>query len=83
MWKLDDFSWISVNHNGTSVIDWNTWTEYKLREGEKIIDRNVIWTDWKIESKIARWLIEITRDGVRELLTLNQYVWVREAENEI
>lgn len=83
MSKIEDFSWVSVNHNGTSVIDWDTWEEYTLRAGERIIDGNVIWSDWKIESKVVRWLVEVMKEGVRDVSTLEQYIIEREEEDTI
>jgi len=82
MLKTVEPNWISVNYNATMLTDTGTWKSYRLESDEKVIDRNVIWLDWKIQETVPNWLVEITRDGVRELLTLSEYVSARENNND-
>lgn len=80
MTQAKNFDGISVSYDNTKIIDWNTWTEFELRPWEKIIDKNIIWSDGKTESTVPQWLVEIMRDYVREVLDLQEYTEMRYRE---
>jgi len=59
MWVQWDIERYSISYNWTSVLDNDTWREYVMWENDLVVD----------------WRIDIVRDWVRDLLTLEDYIW--------